>query len=122
MSRPIITPPQVVRFTIEGKLDTEKLTHIQGDIDLTAEENGRAQLLGEFLQFGSFAEFEQAFAVVQRSFAELRTVDRYAVITDQQWSEMIAQAENFTLPQVKMKVFEAVQRQSAIDWLVGKEV
>lgn len=120
MAIPIITPDNVVRFAIEGKATPEQIDRIYGDIRQTAKEHGQAHLLLEFLNFTGFSSFETAYSQVRQGLSSLQHIGRCAIISDEQWVEMTAEAENFLIPNVEIKVFDAVQRQTAIDWLVGK--
>ena len=123
MTNPVETPHQIVHFSVEETTKFDEFSRIYGDIKATAaEQGGRVQLLGEFVNFGDYAAFERAFANIRKGLAELKEVERFAVLTDRKWMDMIVKSESFLLPHLKMKAFDAVNQGDAKNWLLGKPV
>lgn len=117
MTNPINISDQIVRFTIQGKVTQAEIDSIYDEIKTVASEYGQAHLLGEFISFNGFEDFNTIFSELKRGIASVSNVDRYAILTDRKWMHMLAKAERFIIPNIEIKAFDAVDRAEAIRWL-----
>lgn len=110
----------IYEFKINGKIDEKGMENLYELMETAVADNQKINLLGAIHEMPGFEDFDAFTETVKMKFKAIGGIEKYAIITKQDWIENILPVANFVSPNIPIKYFE--DRSKAVKWLEKEEV
>lgn len=104
-------------FVLDGKISEMETDKLFSALTKKAGDFGKVRLYGEFKNFGGWESFSAFLSNMKANFKAIGKVEKYAVITDNDWLEDLEGVTDFLTPNMDIKIFGMEEKEEAIAWL-----
>ena len=107
----------IYTFRVEGDLDEQSVRRFYDALEQKAAGGKQLRLLGIIQDFPKLKDFIALGELAKTKTKALRSIGKYAIISDTDWMATLLPVSNFLTPGLPIRHFEPHQRHQAIAWL-----
>ena len=112
-----IAGTNIFEFIIDGVIDEVSIDEISYFFKFKSERNETVKLLATIDNFPSLGDYKSFVAMLKMKKTAIGTIDKYAVLSDNDGIETLLPIGNLVTPGIPIKHFHLNKRDEAISWL-----
>lgn len=109
-------------FTLNDQTSKEEIREIYDAFQQFEERGEHINLLGNYESFPSTNKLLSIGETINMKRRSFKVINKYAVVTDEDWMEEIIPVANFFTPSLFVKAFDEDDRDQALEWLAKEEI
>lgn len=112
---------QIYLFEVTDDIDQAGVENFINFLTNKAATNEKIKMIGVMESLPGFENFKTWVEMMTLKSKAIGVIEKYAVVTNQDWIEKIIPVGNFIAPGLPVKHFAMNQRDAAIEWLISPE-
>jgi len=109
------------KYIIEGRIDGDSISRFIDFFERLDREHKTIKLLGVIHDYPGLRDFRTILPSFRLKFKAIRAIEKYAVVSNKSWIEVLMPIANMLTPGTPIKHFHLDEQEKAMDWLAADE-